>query len=327
MDEHDKAPVSRRALIAGAGGVAGAVALGGVAATSAAAATPPIGPGDPTTGAGGSAQAVGYPPLVVTPGIHYRTWGLFAFRPNQSANGLTVTPSGAYCPSSGGYLVAPVDLEANSLLTDLTVGVTNSSGGNATFYLESFPIAGGASTAVGTIDIPSGAVATIQVGSTVLSHTVNANTTYDAAIYTPTSGSIRVFSMRLGYVPFGYGFTPITPTRVYDSRAGNPPLGVTKGQLSNGTRVVNMLNGLMLPVTPKGVLCNLTVVNTSASGFISLYKNGSAWPGTSSINWFAANEIVANTAYTDVDASGQAIAKVPANSSTDFFIDAVGYYA
>ena len=45
------------------------------------------------------------------------------------------------------------------------------------------------------------------------------------------------------------------------------------------------------------------------------------------ILWFAANEIVANTTYTGVDATGRAIAKVPANASTDFFIDVVGYYA
>ena len=134
---------------------------------------------------------------------------------------------------------------------------------------------------------------------------------------------------RLGYIPFGFGYTPIAPKRVYDSRAGNPPLGVTKGPLSNGTRVINLLNGVTLPagVKPKGLLVNLAVVNTSASGFLSLYENGQPDPQTSSINWFTANEIVANTTYSAVDATGSAIAKVPANASTDFFIDVVGFYA
>ena len=106
-------------------------------------------------------------------------------------------------------------------------------------------------------------------------------------------------------------------------------MGVTKGPLSNGTRVINLLDGvsLLTAAKPKGLLVNLAVVNTSASGFLSLYENGQPDPQTSSINWFTANEIVANTTYTAVDATGRAIAKVPANASTDFFIDVVGYYA
>ncbi len=205
--------------------------------------------------------------------------------------------------------------------------MSNSSGSSVDLVLESFPIAGGGGGPIATVSTPTGAANTVQVFSSALSSTINSNNTYDLAIFTLAAGTVRVYSARLGYIPNGYGFTPVTPTRVYDSRAGNPPLGVTKGQLSNGTRVISMLNGVSVPVQPKGVLTNLTVVNTSASGFISLYKNGTSWPGTSSINWFTANEVVANTAYTDVDGAGNAIAKVPANSSTDFFIDVVGYYA
>ena len=326
MEDESKPALSRRALLASAGGVAGAAALGAVAPV-AEAAEPVPGPNDPSQGFGTAATS-GYPPLIVVPGIHYTTYGQFAFQPTVISNGKTVSGYGAYCNVANGYMVASVELEAGAQLTELTVGVCNSSGSSVNFAFESYPIAaGGGGAIVGTVSTPTGGATTVQVNATSLSSTISSNNTYDLAMFTFASGTVRVFSARIGYIPLGYGFVPVTPTRVYDSRAGNPPLGVTKGQLSNGTRVINMLNGLSLPVTPKGVLTNLTVVNTSASGFISLFKNGITWPGTSSINWFTANEVVANTAYTDVDASGQAIAKVPANSSTDFFIDVVGYYA
>jgi len=247
--------------------------------------------------------------------------------PNVFANGRTVSSSGSYCNVNNGYLIVPIELESGTQITDLTVGVTNSSGSAVDLIMESYPIASGSSSIVGSVSTPTGAAGAVQVNASSVNLTYSSSNAYDLAIFTLSSGAVRAYSARIGYIPLGFGFVPITPTRVYDSRAGNPPLGVTKGPLSNGTRVINMLNGLALPLSPKGVLTNVTVVNTSASGFISLFKNGTSWPGTSSINWFTANEIVANTAYTDVDPVGQAIAKVPANSSTDFFIDVVGYYA
>jgi hypothetical protein len=323
MGEHEQAPLSRRALIAGAGGAAGVAAFGGLSASSAGAAEPPIGPNDPTQDPGGRAQASGFPPLAVVPGTHYRTWSQFAFQPPTSGNGRDVSGSGSFC-TSGGYLVAAVDLEANSLLTELTVGVTNTSGSTAFFSLDSYPLDGGSNTEIGVVYVPSGDPS-IQMLSTALNHRTIASWTYLGSALTDVT--IRVYSMRLGYIPFGYGFTPITPVRVYDSRPGNPPLAVAKGPLSNGTRTINLLTGLTLPVTPQGVLTVLTVVNTSASGFLALWRAGIGWPGTSSINWFTANEIVANAAYTDLDAAGNALVKVPANASTDFFVDVVGYYA
>ncbi|MFN8038414.1 MAG: hypothetical protein U0Q07_04295 [Acidimicrobiales bacterium] len=237
-----------------------------------------------------------------------------------------MSTAGSYTTAANGFLIAPVDLEAGVQVVELAAAVCNSAAASIALLLESHSLVATGGATIASVLTPVGAAATIQANAVGASYTISSGESYDLVIFTQTSGAVRVYSARIGYVPRGYGFVPVTPTRVYDSRAGNPPLGVTKGPLSNGTRVINVLNGLSLPVTPKGVLTNTTVVNTSASGFISLFKNGITWPGTSSINWFTANEIVANTAYTDVDTSGNAVAKVPANSSTDFFIDVVGYY-
>ncbi|MFN8038412.1 MAG: hypothetical protein U0Q07_04285 [Acidimicrobiales bacterium] len=317
--------MSRRALLAGAGGVAGALALGAMTET-AGASPPPLGPDDPLLVRARLAQQAGFPPLGTFPGVHYRCWSMYDAVPLTFSSGRTLTSTGAYA-TSGGQLRISLGLEAGITINETTHAVANSSGSDAVGVTDRQGLDGSIPEQATTNIIPTGSASTIQVVSAFTNRVVSEADFWSAGIV--TSSTVRWYGFRLGYVPFGFGYTPIAPKRVYDSRAGNPPLGVTKGPLSNGTRVINLLNGVTLPsgVKPKGLLVNLAVVNTSASGFLSLYENGQPDPQTSSINWFTANEIVANTTYTAVDATGQAIAKVPANASTDFFIDVVGYYA
>ncbi|MEZ5144193.1 MAG: hypothetical protein R2726_16980, partial [Acidimicrobiales bacterium] len=116
------------------------------------------------------------------------------------------------------------------------------------------------------------------------------------------------------------------PTRVYDSRPGDPPVGVVKGQLVDGAeRVIDAnLTGLV-PAGATAALVNVTVVNTSATGFLALFKNGLAWPGNSTVNWFLPASIVANQALVALDASSRFRAKVAAGASTDFLVDVLAY--
>jgi hypothetical protein len=119
----------------------------------------------------------------------------------------------------------------------------------------------------------------------------------------------------------------ITPKRVYDSRPTDPPLGGVKGPLGNGTRDVDCTNNASgVPLGATAVLVNLTVVNTSASGFLAAYKKGIAFPGTSSINWNLPTTIVANTTIVAVDAAAKLTCLVPVNASADFFVDVIGYF-
>ena len=271
-------------------------------------------------------SSAGLPPLGLVPGVHYRCWSPYDMLPSDWVAGRGIE-TGAYVWGSAGELRIDLDLEAGITITEITFSAFNKPGATLTGRLDRLPEVGGTPVLVASVSFPGNNPAVDVRSAAVANVVVNESDAYTARmicdIYSQWVG------FRLGYIPFGFGYTPIAPKRVYDSRAGNPPLGVTKGPLSNGTRVVNLLNGVVLPagVKPKGLLVNLAVVNTSASGFLSLYENGKPDPQTSSINWFVANEIVANTTYTAVDATGNAVAKVPANASTDFFIDVVGYYA
>ena len=123
-----------------------------------------------------------------------------------------------------------------------------------------------------------------------------------------------------------------TPKRVYDSRPGEQPLNSTKGPISGGatgtTRVVDMTNnGSGVPATARAALVTLTIVNTSANGgFLALFRNGAATPASSSINWFAANQVIATTTVTALDIAARAAVFCPPNSSTNYFVDVIGFY-
>jgi hypothetical protein len=316
--------ISRRAVLAGTGGLAVAAALDRSAVVDRDEPPPELADAVPVLA---TAEAPGGPPLALVPGFRFASWGATAFQPISPGHGRLVTADGAYTNLSDGYLAADLDLPYRSQLLAAQICALNTSGSAKTVWIESKPLTPGTGNAFGVVTVPSSAGVQTVFGS--FSQVVDsAQSSYDATVYTYATGTVRIRSLRLGYQPAEQGFTPLTPTRVYDSRAGNPPLSVTKGPLANGSRVIDLLTGLLPGVGPypRGVLVNLTVVNTSPSGFLSLYANGTSFSNTSSINWFVPGEIVANTTYTAIDTSGRAIAYVPANASTDFFIDRVGLF-
>lgn len=116
-----------------------------------------------------------------------------------------------------------------------------------------------------------------------------------------------------------------TPSRVYDSRAGYPPLNVTKGMLSDGQeRTVDAKNNGGVPLASIAAVINLTATNTSSAGWLSAFRSGIGWPGTSTLNWSAQNTNIANGAVVALNAQGQLT--VRGAGSCDFIIDVVGYY-
>jgi hypothetical protein len=125
-------------------------------------------------------------------------------------------------------------------------------------------------------------------------------------------------------------FTAITPTRVYDSR-------ISGGRLSNGqTRVVSVANGInvssgvvttpdLVPAGATAIQYNLTVVDTTGSGYLQVAPGDASAITSSSINWTATGQIIANGLMVKIDASRQvkAFAMI---GSTNFILDVLGYY-
>lgn len=121
----------------------------------------------------------------------------------------------------------------------------------------------------------------------------------------------------------------ILPTgyRAYDSRPGKAPLGVTKGALANGQTRANIDlkvgSGGALPSGISAVLLNLTATATNSAGYLSAFRSGTAWPGTSTVNWSAANSNIANTTIVPVDASSRI--SLYCSGSAQALIDVIGF--
>lgn len=74
------------------------------------------------------------------------------------------------------------------------------------------------------------------------------------------------------------------------------------------------------------MLVNLVATGTTSAtgGYLTIWANGVAWPGTSNLNWSGPGQTVAVTTVTAVDAN--AVCQVRAGSVTDVVVDVLGYY-
>ena len=118
------------------------------------------------------------------------------------------------------------------------------------------------------------------------------------------------------------------PVRVYDSRPGQLPATTPKNPFgANNPRTLDLKNNSSgVPAGATAALVNLVATGTTTAigGFMAIYRNGIAFPGTSNLNWSGPNQTVAVTTLTALDA--QARVNVYAGSITDVVLDVLGYY-
>lgn len=154
------------------------------------------------------------------------------------------------------------------------------------------------------------------------------------------NGSLAVHNGHLWYCYFGgtgsgskwvrlsSTFTALTGSiRVYDSRPGTqPPVG-TKTRFDNGTvRVIDAkTNGAVLPGASAALL-NVVATETNPAGYFSFWRNGTPWPGTSSINWNRADTTIANSVVTSLDPNGRFQARMEGVGGAHLVVDVVGFY-
>ena len=133
-----------------------------------------------------------------------------------------------------------------------------------------------------------------------------------------------------GWVPAGAGFTPITPIRVLETRAGSP--GYTGGSRfgRNETRLVDVVGRAGLPAGQVGaVAVNLTATGPTGNGFLKTYPSDAAVPPTSSLN-FSAGQVVANSQVLGVGPDGAVAVFAYLDAATDgvdVVIDVTGWFS
>jgi hypothetical protein len=123
--------------------------------------------------------------------------------------------------------------------------------------------------------------------------------------------------------------------RVYDSRTGTSPAKIAEG----GTVDIDLTkdfegNDSGFPAGSGTALVNITIADTEAVGFVSLFATGTpvADVKTSNINWSTPNTFIANSTSVAVNAAGSITALVGSDlgdtltGRTHLIIDLVGYY-
>ncbi|MHB8510373.1 MAG: peptidoglycan DD-metalloendopeptidase family protein [Candidatus Dormibacteria bacterium] len=113
---------------------------------------------------------------------------------------------------------------------------------------------------------------------------------------------------------------PLPPARIVDTRTGTG--GVAR--LGPGTSADIQVGGVGgVPVGAVGVLLNVTAVNPSSSGFLTVYPGGGQRPNSSNVN-FTAAETVANLAQVALGQGGK-VTVFNAFGLTDLVLDVQGY--
>ncbi|MCB1250933.1 MAG: hypothetical protein KDB36_16070, partial [Acidimicrobiales bacterium] len=314
----DRRQVLTRAAAVAAGAVAGGAALA-VTSASPAAAVPGTFTGNPAVTATSVGGTGVYGASDFGVGIDGRTGGVgTAISGNNDNNGTGVR---GYCNSGRGVFadsLSGVGLEAKSVNGR---GITSTGG---TIAIESVPAVNAVHLQLANNDAIAPPLTNIRArtkGAIVF----DANEDLWLCIASGTPGVWR----RLGGASSSGAFTALsTPARVYDSRAGYPPAVGTKAPLApNTARTCDLkANGSGVPAGATAVLVSVVATQTTGTsgGFLSVYRNGIAWPGTSNLNWSGPNQNVAVTTVTAVDAS--AICNLYASQVTNVVVDVLGYY-
>lgn len=148
--------------------------------------------------------------------------------------------------------------------------------------------------------------------------------------YTPSSSwATRIATFRLGDPPVtsaALGFYTLTPCRLVDTRHANGPNGGPALQpFSQRTFVLTGSCGV--PAGAKALSLNLTVTETEAPGYLTLFPADTTRPLISSIN-FAADQTRANNAVLllAVDGTGALTVFNAATGDVHFLLDVNGYF-
>lgn len=131
----------------------------------------------------------------------------------------------------------------------------------------------------------------------------------------------------------GYKFSSISPVRICDTRSAST--GVIPNQCNTGSNGIlgpgSTLNVQVSSVDgiPSqnifGVVANVTVTQTTAVSYLTIYPTGQTRPLASDINWYP-NETIANLTLVELSTSG-AFSAYNAAVYTQVIVDVVGWYS
>jgi hypothetical protein len=283
------AEFSRRTML-GSGAVLGAVALAeGVSpARAVARPAPSAAPVSEQLSPSANAPKVRYQmfpgPALVPAG---ESGGVVGVQYVAALSGACATPA-----ADLNLLGTTINLPDGSILQTVTFYMNRTGGAQPRCAVDRFVPAGG-----GYTDSPFLQTVTATGLVTVVANlprVLDNSTEVLHALVHNTSSTAVVRGIRIGYIPPTSGVVAIDPRRVYDSRASGGQL------IPDQERTISVATdtggNAVVPAGASGAILTVTITETEAdAGYVSVFPAVSAWPGTSSINWFGGGQNLATT--------------------------------
>jgi hypothetical protein len=131
----------------------------------------------------------------------------------------------------------------------------------------------------------------------------------------------------------GATYVALTPTRICDTRAAGSGIaanqcngnGTGTGTLGTAGSMTVQVSGLAgIPSGASAMVANVTVTDTSAPSFLTVWPDGTTQPNASDLNWVG-GETVPNLVVVKLGSDG-AVDAYNLSGSTDVVIDVQGYY-
>jgi hypothetical protein len=123
--------------------------------------------------------------------------------------------------------------------------------------------------------------------------------------------------------PYQY-YSLTTPCRLIDTRNA---VGTNGGPaLSTGTRDFQVRGNCGVPFGARAISVNVTIVNASASSWLTLWPSGATKPFVSTINFDPASGALANGAILGVSANANDLSIANAVGSVNVILDVTGYF-
>lgn len=125
-------------------------------------------------------------------------------------------------------------------------------------------------------------------------------------------------------------FVPITPCRIMDTRSGSDNVGARSTPIgANETHTITARGAIgkcTIPTDAVGLVLNVTVVNGTASSFLTVFPTGVARPLAANLNWVAGQAPTPNAVTVRLAADG-GVSFFNLAGTVDVAADVAGYFA
>ncbi|HVS05254.1 MAG TPA: fibronectin type III domain-containing protein [Candidatus Dormibacteraeota bacterium] len=239
------------------------------------------------------------------------SWSQLAAATGQSSPYLTVI--GALNAIPPDAPAAPVAIASDSSATVYWSAPASDGGSPVTGYTltaSAGSVSGPSKTVSGLPPVTSATIGGLT-NATAYTFSVTATNAAGSGAASPGSNTI---------IPGRGTYHPLTPARIFDTRQGS-------GALAGGSTITVPVDGAG-GVPADGVyaaVINVTVTNTTAPSYLTIYPAGIPQPLASSLNW-TAGQTVPNLVEVAVGPGGQ-VNVFNAAGSTDVIFDVEGYVA